>query len=57
MVISATVGARFALGPSWYAGAKYRFSVVTGPTYDSGVQFNNFSFHTISVLIGVYLGG
>lgn len=57
LVISATAGMRFALGPFAYMGAKYRYSIVTGPTYDSGVPLEKFGFHTFSVLLGLYFGG
>jgi hypothetical protein len=57
LAVSATLGARFALGEAAYVGAKYRFTYVAGPTADSGLRFQNFGMHTVSVLIGFYIGG
>lgn len=52
----ATVGARFALNDRVYLGVRYRFNYVSGITDNFGVQYDPIMFHTVSVLIGVYLG-
>ena len=55
--VTATLGARFTLGPRSYVGARYRLTHIAGPTDDAGVEFDPITLHTFSLLLGLYFGG
>jgi len=55
--VTATVGARFTLGPRSYVGARYRLTHIAGPEDDAGVHYEPITFHTFSLLLGLYFGG
>ena len=52
----ATLGASVPLGPQTYIGARYRLSVISGPTLDSGIKVDGFTTHAFSVVIGYRFG-
>ena len=55
LALSATAGARYAITPRAYVGARYRFARIAGPKDDSGIQYDNIFIHMISVQLGLYL--
>jgi hypothetical protein len=55
--VTATLGARFTLGPRSYVGARYRLTHTGGPDADTGVELDPITFHTFSLLLGLYFGG
>jgi hypothetical protein len=55
LALSATAGARYAITPRAYVGARYRFVRIAGPKDDSGIQYDNIFIHMISVQLGLYL--
>lgn len=55
--VTATLGARFTLGPRSYVGARYRLTHIGGPQDDLGVNYDPITFHTFSLLLGFYFGG
>ena len=55
--VTATLGARFTLGPRSYVGARYRLTHIGGPENDAGVEFDPITYHTFSLLLGLYFGG
>lgn len=55
--VTATLGARFALGPRSYVGGRYRLTHIAGPDDNAGVKFEPITMHTFSLLLGLYFGG
>jgi hypothetical protein len=55
--VTATLGARFTLGPRSYVGTRYRLTHIAGPQDDLGVSFQPITVHTFSLLLGYYFGG
>jgi hypothetical protein len=55
--VTATLGARFALGPRTYVGTRYRLTHIGGPTDDFGAEYEPITLHTFSLLLGLYFGG
>jgi hypothetical protein len=55
--VTATLGARFTLGPRSYVGARYRLTHAGGPEDDAGVEYEPITMHTFSLLLGFYIGG
>ena len=56
MALSASAGARVALGSRAYVGARYRFTYIQGPQDDIGITYKPIMFHTVSLILGVNLG-
>ena len=57
VAINGTIGARFALGPRSYVGARYRFTWIQGTEDELGLKYEDFTLHTFSLLLGLYIGG
>lgn len=56
LALSATAGARFAITPRAYVGARYRFTHIAGPEDDGGIQYENVLIHVVTVQFGLYFG-
>jgi hypothetical protein len=57
LAVNATAGARFALSPRAYLGARYRLTWIEGPQDDLGIKYNSIYMHTVSVVFGFYFAG
>jgi hypothetical protein len=55
--VTASLGARFTLGPRSYVGGRYRLTHIAGPQDDAGVVYKSITMHTFSLLLGFYFGG
>ena len=51
-----TLGATVPLGRQAYIGGRYRLAVISGPTTDSGIEFDGFTTHIFSLVLGWRFG-
>jgi hypothetical protein len=56
LALSATAGARFALGRRAYVGGRYRFTYIAGPQNEYGINYDPIMFHSVSLIVGLNLG-
>jgi len=56
LALSASAGARVALGSRAYLGARYRFTYIQGPQDDIGINYNPIMFHSVALILGFNLG-
>jgi opacity protein-like surface antigen len=56
IALSASAGARVALGSRAYVGARYRFTYIQGPQDDIGITYKPIMFHSVSLILGLNLG-
>jgi hypothetical protein len=56
IALSASAGARLAIGSRAYVGARYRFTFIQGPQNDLGINYDPIMFHSVSLILGLNLG-
>jgi len=52
-----TLGANVPLGPNAYLGGRYRLNLISGPSGDNGIEFDGFTTHIFSLVLGFRFGG
>ena len=51
-----TLGANVPLGPNAYLGGRYRLGLISGPEADNGIEFDGFTTHIFSIVLGWRFG-
>ena len=51
-----TLGANVPIWRNGYIGGRYRLALISGPTADNGIEFDGFTTHTFSIVLGFQFG-